>query len=206
MAPPRRRPARRTRRHRGAIAVALLGAGHGLVDQHDLAGTAVGRRGFQFGQAVEHHHLARDAAGGRGRAVAQPQQRQLVRHGPRSRRFPGRAARRFGKGLDMDIGEAQRLQLGHAPVAGARLRRGSRRAAGRFGGEGFRMFQAVSSCSAWSRRRAAVWGSAGGRRGKSTGADNRLRQFHRTFLRAGADQVRKETASPVLHRAGRHMG
>jgi hypothetical protein len=131
----RRRIARLDRR---AIPAAILGAGHRLVDQHDLAHKGIGGRGTKLGHALQHHQFGGDAFGRRGHGIAQAQDRQLLRKGCKNLgalRIPQPSL--LGKRLGMDIGEAQRLHFGQRPIAGAHLGGRTGRTRADFGGQGF---------------------------------------------------------------------
>lgn len=154
-----------------AIAGAVLGASHGLGHHCDLAGQRAWRLVEHGLVGLEHHDRRGDPAGGcRGRAP-EPEDGQLLR--PRPHDLGGFRAprpRRGGEGLDLDVLEAQFLELGH-PQSRARSMAGEPTI--RAPTSDVRdsvMSQARGSASALSRTAAAPaarsWATAGKRRGR----------------------------------------
>ena len=108
-----------------AVARPVLGLGHRMVDEDDLAAHRRVRRGDQRVERVEHHHLGLDPRRRRRAAVAERGDRQRLRERRGDRRFLLAAhPHRHVEGLDPDIGEAERAQLGHRPSPRPRFRLG----------------------------------------------------------------------------------
>ena len=122
-----------------AVARAVLGARHGVGDEHDLAAHRFVGRGGQRLDAVEGDQLAVDRLAA-GSAPLLPNAVTASGWGKGAEDFGAlRAAHphRHVERLDADVGEAQRLQLGDRPVAGAGLCLGPGEARADFGRQPF---------------------------------------------------------------------
>src|SRR5437868_5259971 len=100
-----------------------------MVDENDLALDGTVGRGAERIDAVEIDDLAGDASRAGRAAVAERGDGQLLREGGDDLGAFGAASpHRHGEGLDMDVGEAEPLELSDGPRPRASLGLGCRQA------------------------------------------------------------------------------